>query len=149
MAIVLLRVQQRELVAVVHGKQIAMLLRELDRLVGQAHELRAVLVPLGLVHGCQLVRVVADRLELLGVELQLVHDGVERDGVRFASLRAELEGFELREEGGERGEHLSEQNDGGQGCCRREDPKTVAVGQHTKRGVYICRSQPVRGKPIP
>jgi hypothetical protein len=117
MAIVLLRVQQRELVAVVHGKQFAMLRRELDRLVGQAHELRAVLVPLGLVHGRQLVRVVADRLELLGVELQLVHDGVERDGVRFASLRAELEGFELREEGGERGEHLSEQNDGGQGCC--------------------------------
>ena len=28
-------------------------------------------------------------------------------------------------------------------------PKTGAVGQHTQRGVYICRSQPVRGKPIP
>ena len=83
MAIVLLRVQQRELVAVVHGKQIAMLLRELDRLVGQAHELRAVLVPLGLVPERQLVRVVADRLELLGVELQLVHDGVELAGVRI------------------------------------------------------------------
>ena len=133
MAIVLLRVQQRELVAVVHGKQFAMLRRELDRLVGQAHELRAVLVPLGLVHGRKLVRVVADRLELLGVELQLVHDGVERDGVRFASLRAELEGFELREEGGERGEHLGEQNEGDEAVAVTGNPRLLQSAS-TRRG---------------
>jgi hypothetical protein len=66
--------------------------------------------------------------------------------VRFASLRAELEGFELREEGGERGEHLSEQNDGGQSCCRRGTPRLL---QSASRGVCIYRPQPVRGKPIP
>jgi hypothetical protein len=44
-----------------------MLCRKLDRLVWQAHELRAVLVPLALVLHRQLERVVADGLELLGV----------------------------------------------------------------------------------
>jgi len=60
-----------------------MVRRELARFVGQAHELRAVLVPLALVLHRQLKRVVADGLELLGVELQLVHDGVELAGVRI------------------------------------------------------------------
>eukprot|EP00964_Phaeocystis_antarctica_P039325 scaffold22485_cov70-Phaeocystis_antarctica.AAC.6 len=72
-----------------------MLRRELDRLVWQAHERRAVLVPLGLVIDSQPIRVVPDGLELLGVELQLVHDGVERAGVRLASLGADLKGGEV------------------------------------------------------
>ena len=72
-----------------------MLRRELDRVVGQPYERRAVLVPLVLVLDPQLKRVVPDGLELLGVELQLVHDGAERAGVRLASLGADLEGVEV------------------------------------------------------
>eukprot|EP00964_Phaeocystis_antarctica_P070217 scaffold42727_cov55-Phaeocystis_antarctica.AAC.1 len=85
-----------------HGEQVAMLLCELDRLVGQAHERRAVLVPLGPV----LVRKLPDVLELLGVELQLVHDGAERAGVRLASPGADLKGVEVLQKGRERGEHV-------------------------------------------
>jgi len=40
-------------------------------------------------------------------------------GVCLASLGAELEGVELLDEGGERGEHLSEQTRGDKGCCSR------------------------------
>ena len=64
--------------------------------------------PTALVLHRQLERVVADGLELLGVELQLVHEALGGRRARwcahwFASLEAELEGFELLEEGFDRG----------------------------------------------